>query len=99
MHLPNGVDAARFASGNGKAFRERHGISSMVFVILAMGRIYSQKNQRLAVRLLAELPPHETHLVLIGPVTNPTYAAELRADIEKLGSCQSRDPDSRHPDP
>ena len=101
VHLPNGVDAQRFASGNGKAFRERHGIAPAAFVILAMGRIDPQKNQRLAVRLLAELPD-AVHLLLIGPVTSPAYEADLRADITSLGvahrvtlipGIESHDPD------
>ena len=90
VHLPNGVDAARFAAGDGKRFRARHGIPPSAFVILVMGRIDPQKNQRLAVRLLAALSAQQpnAHLLLIGPVTNPAYEAELAADIAEhsLGS-------------
>jgi glycosyltransferase involved in cell wall biosynthesis len=86
VHLPNGVNAQRFAAGDGKDFRERHRIPSSAFVILVMGRIDPQKNQRLAVRLLAELArgPANPHLLLIGPVTNPDYAAKVNADIEAM---------------
>ena len=104
VQLPNGVDAPRFAGGDGRAFRERHAIPPTAFVILVMGRIDPQKNQRLAVRLLTELHRGSgaSHLVLIGPVTNPSYEAELAADIKEMGlggsvtlipGIQSQDPD------
>jgi len=87
VHLPNGVDAGRFASGDGSGFRSRRGIPADAFVILVVGRIDPQKNQLLAVRLLAELQRGQpgAHLVLVGPVTNADYDASLSKEIFRLG--------------
>lgn len=86
VHLPNGVDARRFAGGDGGGFRLRRGIPADAFVILIVGRIDPQKNQLLAVRLLAELRRSQpnAHLVLIGPVTNADYDAALSKEIAAL---------------
>jgi glycosyltransferase involved in cell wall biosynthesis len=87
VHLPNGVDAPRFAVGDGSGFRARRGIPADAFVILVVGRIDPQKNQLLAVRLLSELRRVEprAHLVLVGPVTNADYDASLSQEISGLG--------------
>ena len=87
VHLPNGVDADRFASGDGSGFRSRHGIQPDAFVILVVGRIDPQKNQLLAVRLLAELRRKNprVHLVLVGPVTDDDYNLSLSKEIAALG--------------
>ena len=65
----------------------RRGIPADAFVILVVGRIDPQKNQLLAVRLLAELRRVEprAHLVLVGPVTNADYDASLSKEISALG--------------
>jgi glycosyltransferase involved in cell wall biosynthesis len=89
VHLPNGVDARRFArgdSGDG-GFRARRGIPARAFVILVVGRIDPQKNQLLAARLLAELRREQpgVHLVLVGPVTNADYDLSLSREISALG--------------
>jgi glycosyltransferase involved in cell wall biosynthesis len=87
VHLPNGVDARRFARGDGSGFRGRHGIPADAFVILVVGRIDPQKNQLLAARLLAEvlLEKPRAHLVLVGPVTNSDYNLSLSKEISALG--------------
>jgi glycosyltransferase involved in cell wall biosynthesis len=90
VHLPNGVDARRFArcgAGGDGGFRARRGIASDAFVILVVGRIDPQKNQLLAVRLLAELRREMpgAHLVLVGPVTNAEYDQSLSKEISALG--------------
>ena len=87
IHLPNGVDAQRFASGDGAGFRARHSIPASAFVIVVVGRIDPQKNQLLALRILAEMRRGglHAHLVLIGPVTNADYDATLNREIEAGG--------------
>lgn len=87
LHLPNGVDTERFAKGDGAGFRAKHGIHQKARVILTMGRIDPQKNQRFAVSLLPELlrTVPEAHLLCIGHVTNPDYLAQIEQDTAKLG--------------
>lgn len=77
--LPNGVDAAHFAEGNGRAFREMNGISHKSKLILNVGRIDPQKNQLTLLESMPELLRRNSdiHLVLIGPVTVESYGVEL----------------------
>ncbi|NOZ01367.1 MAG: glycosyltransferase family 4 protein [Deltaproteobacteria bacterium] len=87
VYIPNGVDTQRFANGDGPGFRMRHHIPARARVILTVGRIDPQKDQGFAIRFLrgiAENEP-EAHLLLVGPVTNEAYMAELRDDVEKSG--------------
>src|ERR1051326_4710675 len=87
LHLPNGVDATRFARGDGPGFRARHGIPSDAFVVLVVGRIDPQKNQLLAVDLIGRLRSEhvDARLVLVGHVTNADYDAKLQREIETQG--------------
>jgi glycosyltransferase involved in cell wall biosynthesis len=82
VYLPNGVNAERFAKGDGKAFREEYGVQPDAFMILTVGRIDPQKNQILAVKALSAI---DAHLVLIGHVTNAEYEARLTAEIAERG--------------
>lgn len=86
-YLPNGVDTTRFANGDGADFRARHGIRADQFMVLNISRIDAQKNQLLLVeafyRVLAQHP--NAVLVLIGPETQPEYAAKLRSKVTWLG--------------
>jgi glycosyltransferase involved in cell wall biosynthesis len=77
--LPNGVDAQAFAEGNGRAFREKHGIPHRRQLILNVGRIDPQKNQLALLSAMPELihKHSDIHLVLIGPVTVESYGREL----------------------
>jgi glycosyltransferase involved in cell wall biosynthesis len=77
--LPNGVDAHTFADGNGRAFREKHGIPHQRRMILNVGRIDPQKNQLALLSAMPELlrKNADIHLVLIGPVTVESYGKEL----------------------
>ena len=86
-HLPNGVDCARFACGDGVRFRRAHGISEEAFLVLNVSRIDAQKDQMTLVRAFAELHDHTpgAHLLLIGPETQPAYARRLRECIAALG--------------
>ena len=79
-YLPNGVDCAKFAAGDGAAFRSKHNIPADAFIALNISRIDAQKNQLLLleafVKFRAQQP--EAFLVLIGPETQPDYAKKLR---------------------
>ena len=44
-YLPNGVDCARFTTGDGQKFRQQQGIAPEAFLIVNISRIDSQKNQ------------------------------------------------------
>ena len=86
-YLPNGVDTARFATGDGAAFRAAHGLAPDAFVVLCLSRIDTQKNQELLVAAFAKLVRQvpAARLVLIGPQTSPAYAAVLRELIAGAG--------------
>ncbi|MGD9388723.1 MAG: glycosyltransferase family 4 protein [Gammaproteobacteria bacterium] len=85
--MSNGVDPGRFAEGDGAAFRRTLNIPSTAQVVLCLGRIDPQKNQLTLAQafpsVLAAAP--DAHLVLVGPVTRPAYAARIRAEIEAMG--------------
>ena len=85
-YLPNGVDTAKFGSGDGARFRARHGIAREAFLVLNISRIDSQKNQHVLIEAFAQLlkSKPEARLVLMGPVTQPEYANRLR---ETIGAC------------
>jgi glycosyltransferase involved in cell wall biosynthesis len=86
-YLPNGVDSARFASGDGPGFRSRHGLPQDAFLVLNISRIDTQKNQRLLLEAFVRLRKFQplAHLLLIGPETQPAYAASLREFIASNG--------------
>ena len=79
-YLPNGVDCAKFTTGDGVAFRAQHGIPPDAFLVLNISRIDAQKNQALLLEAFARfrLQEPKAFLVLIGPETQPSYAAKLR---------------------
>jgi glycosyltransferase involved in cell wall biosynthesis len=84
--MPNGVDCAAFATGDGDAFRETCRIPPQRRILLCVSRIDYQKNQIGLVEALARLlPSHpQLHLVLLGPVTAASYRARLDARVEAL---------------
>lgn len=86
-YLPNGVDCAKFATGNGAGFRAQHGIHPDAFLVLNLSRIDAQKNQRLLLEAFARFRAAQpaARLVLIGPETQPAYAANLREFIATAG--------------
>lgn len=86
-YLPNGVDCAKFSTGDGPAFRARHGIPPGAFLVLNISRIDAQKNQMLLVEAFARLRKErpEAFLILMGPETQPAYATRLREAIQSLG--------------
>jgi glycosyltransferase involved in cell wall biosynthesis len=102
-YLPNGVDCARFASGDGAAFRGKHGIPAAAFLVLNVSRIDSQKNQALLLEAFAKLraTTPDAQLALIGPETQPDYAARLRRFIadNNLAGCARLLPGMRNDNP
>ncbi len=75
VYLPNGVDPAKFAYGNGRDFRVKNHIEQDAFVLTTVGRIDPQKNQLFCLKCLHELIKIEPnlHYLIVGPVTNETY--------------------------
>ena len=91
-YLPNGVDCAKFARGDGAAFRAKHGLPAEALVVLTLSRIDAQKNQMLLVEAFAKLKAARTgpcRLVLIGPQTQPDYAQALRETAARSGTSDS----------
>jgi len=85
--LPNGVDGAFFAEGDGSSFRMKHGIAQACKLILCLSRIDYQKNQ---IGLVESLPAilneqPDAHLLLIGPVTVASYHKKICERIAQLG--------------
>ena len=109
-HLGNGVDAARFTSGNGAAFRAAHGIPADAFVLACYSRIDPQKDQLCLVEAFDQLAAAhpQLHLVIAGPCTVGDYLAQLdrriaasphAARIRRLGPIASEGtalPDAYH---
>ena len=79
-YLPNGVDCAKFAAGDGAAFRAKHQIPADAFLALNISRIDAQKNQMLALEAFTRLRAQRANafLMIIGPETQPDYARKLR---------------------
>lgn len=66
--VPTGVDVERFAAGDGRAFRARHGLSARAFVVGHVGRLAPEKNLEFmthAVATLLQNEPH-AHFVVVG---------------------------------
>lgn len=86
-HLPNGVDPERFVGGERTRFRARFGLAEETKILLNVSRIDHQKNQWLAVDILARLlgEGKPVHLVLVGPIGNPAYHSRLQKAIETQG--------------
>jgi glycosyltransferase involved in cell wall biosynthesis len=86
-YLPNGVDVARFAKGNGSSFRIAHDLPLDRFVCLTVARLDVQKNQLGLVRqlpaIIAEVP--NIHLMFIGHITSRSYVDDLKAEADALG--------------
>ena len=102
-YLPNGVDCAKFDHGDGDAFRRKHQIPAQAFLALNVSRIDPQKNQLLLLAAFARFRARHAlaFLALIGPETQPEYAAQLRAFIaaNDLAHSVRLLPGLRHDDP
>ena len=102
-YLSNGVDSMKFATGDGAAFRRKHNIPTDAFLVLNISRIDSQKNQKLLLAGFARfraLHP-AAYLILIGPETQPEYAAALRQFLAEnnLTGCAKLLPGLRNDNP
>ena len=86
-YLPNGVNTGRFAEGHGERFRQAQGIAADATLLLVMGRIDPQKNQRQLVQLMPRIRRVVKNpvLVFIGHVTDENYLRELQNDISLWG--------------
>ena len=102
-YLPNGVDCAKFATGDGAAFRAKHGLTPDAFLVLNISRIDAQKNQLLLLEAFARFRATQpkAFLILIGPETQPAYAAKLREFIaaNQLSACVRILPGMRNDNP
>lgn len=87
IFLPNGVDHDRFKAGDGEGFRSKYQISSSSTLLITIGRIDPQKNQRFGINILDVLKKSgsDVHMALIGHVTNDVYFESLKQDIQHLG--------------
>ena len=87
IHLANGVDPDRFATGDRNGFRNTYHIPSDAYVLITVGRIDPQKNQIFAINILPELIQlnPKAHVVIIGPVTNENYSQKLTRKINEKG--------------
>jgi glycosyltransferase involved in cell wall biosynthesis len=102
-HLGNGVDAERFAKGNGAEFRRAHGIPAEATVLACYSRFDPQKDQLCLVEAFDRLAGGNPllHLVLAGPCTATQYLEKLdrritespfAARIRRLGAIDSSGP-------
>lgn len=102
-YLPNGVDPAKFARGDGPAFRRKHGIPDGAFLIVNISRIDAQKNQFALLEAFAKLHARQpdSFLLLMGPETQAEYAEKLRSYIHghELNSAVKLAPGVRTDDP
>jgi glycosyltransferase involved in cell wall biosynthesis len=109
-HLGNGVDAERFAKGDGPEFRRKHGIPADAVVLACYSRFDPQKDQLCLVEAFDRLAGGNPllHLVLAGPCTATQYLEKLdrriaespfAARIRRLGAIESSGaalPDAYH---
>lgn len=83
VYLPNGVDTAKFRTGDARSFRETHGIPGDSFLVVNVSRIDAQKNQLLLIEAFARfsLTSPEARMVIVGPETQAAYGVKLREAI------------------
>ncbi|WP_372369492.1 glycosyltransferase family 4 protein [Candidatus Uabimicrobium sp. HlEnr_7] len=84
LFLANGVDLQHFQKSENLSFREKYHICAHKKIILQVGRITPQKNQMFSLKLLKKIrKKHNVHMVLIGPVNDHLYFAEIENYIEQ----------------
>lgn len=85
--MPNGVDPERWTGGDGARFRREWGIPEDAELLLVVGRIDPQKNQKGLVEILPRLLGRhpKLHLCCVGHVTDESYHQELLAMVERHG--------------
>jgi len=84
VYLPNGVDTARFAAGDGARFRKKFGLEGKR-IVMCLSRIDPQKGQiYLAEALLALLQQTpDAHLLIVGSITVKDYHDRIVATLKK----------------
>ncbi len=82
-HLPNGVDSAHFADGDGAKIRNKFKIPEQRFLMLQVGRIDPQKNQHVMLQRLRSLLDEgvDAHLMIVGHPTHEEYHAKIKAQL------------------
>ncbi len=82
--VPTGVQLQRFAKGNGRQFREQHGIPQNAYVVGHLGRLAPEKNLEFLGRAVAEfcMKNKNAHFLLIG--VGPSEK-KIRQYFQKLG--------------
>ncbi|MCC7494518.1 MAG: glycosyltransferase [Fimbriimonadaceae bacterium] len=76
--IPNGIDTAVYASGQGPTWRQRHGLAAATPLVVHVGRLVAVKNQALLLQAFARLhgdPP---------PVLLMAGDGELRGALQRL---------------
>ena len=83
LHLPHGVDAARFERPPDRALIESLGLPDGTLVVGAVAALRPDKNVRRLVRVFASLPPAlDARLVIVG---EGPERARILAEIARLG--------------
>lgn len=85
LRMDHGVDAARYAAGDARLADARWPQLRGKRVLLSLGRISRQKNQRFAVEALAASARRDAVLALAGAETDPGYLDETLALAARLG--------------
>ena len=87
LYLPNGVDAESLRQPSGLILRRHLAIPEGRQILLCVSRIDYQKNQKLLLSLAARCRSsgQDVQVLLIGPVTVPSYYDELKAQAAELG--------------
>ena len=87
IYLPNGVDVEAMRRPSKLVLRSHLGIPPERRILLCVSRIDYQKNQKLLVELAARCRAagEAVHLLLIGPVSVPSYYDELKKQAAGLG--------------
>lgn len=87
IYLPNGVDVEAMRRPSNLLLRSHLDIPPERRILLCISRIDYQKNQKLLVELTAQCRAanEDVHLLLIGPVSVPSYYDELKKLAADLG--------------
>jgi glycosyltransferase involved in cell wall biosynthesis len=82
--LPTGIDQARFAGGDGRRFRDAHGISAERPLLVHISRVAHEKNIDFIVRMLPKVVAEVPDVLLVIAGEGPAEA-HLRSQVRRLG--------------
>lgn len=84
--IPTGLDASRFVTGNGAAFREKYGIPAQRPLLLFVGRVAHEKNIQFLLEMLSlVIQDHpEVLLVITGEGPAETMLKKMARDLGLL---------------